>query len=71
MYFVKEKFPKLTTKMQVSFVNEAPSLVFRQSFIFLTGFCMVKPGASFTKLTYVSDLSFTNFLLPNAHNFVI
>jgi hypothetical protein len=28
------------------------------------------PGASFTKLTYLSDLSFGNFLLPNAHNFV-
>jgi hypothetical protein len=28
-------------------------------------------GASFTKLTYVSDLSFGNFLLPNTHNFEI
>jgi hypothetical protein len=28
-------------------------------------------SASFTKLTYVSDVSFENFLLPNTHNFVI
>jgi hypothetical protein len=24
-------------------------------------------GASFTKLTYISDVSFGNFLLPNTH----
>jgi hypothetical protein len=28
-------------------------------------------GASFTKLTYVSDVIFGNFLLANAHNIVI
>jgi hypothetical protein len=28
-------------------------------------------GSSFTKLTYVSDVSFGNFFKANAHSFVI
>jgi hypothetical protein len=34
-------------------------------------FITLSAGASFTKLTNVSDVSFGNFVLANAHNFEI
>ncbi len=41
----------------------------KKIFSFETEICT--PGASFPKLTYVSDVIFGNFLLANAHNILI